>query len=108
MPSVYFSPGLITAATLIHTFATIFFLLGVLAHLAALVLKVNRPMVKPIFTGKMDLAYVQRRHSLWYEKLTPRAPEAGVDDSATPASGAAIPISPGSKRNAFCGGNTRR
>ena len=62
LPTVYFSPGVITAATLIHTFATIFFLLGVLAHLAALILKVNRPMVKPIFTGKMDLAYVQRRH----------------------------------------------
>jgi copper ion binding protein len=72
LPSVYFSPGVITAATLIHTFATIFFLLGVLAHLAALILKVNRPMVKPIFTGKMDLAYVQRRHPLWYEKIAPR------------------------------------
>jgi len=72
LPAVYFSPGVITAATLIHTFATIFFLLGVLAHLAALILKVNRPMVKPIFTGKMDLAYVQRRHSLWYERIAPR------------------------------------
>jgi len=75
LPAVYFSPWVITAATLIHTFATIFFLLGVLAHLAALVLKVNRPMVKPIFTGKMDLAYVQRRHSLWYEKLVPKPSE---------------------------------
>ncbi len=72
LPSVYFSPWVITAATLIHTFATIFFLLGVLAHLAALILKVNRPMVKPIFTGRMDLAYVQRRHPLWYEKIAPR------------------------------------
>ena len=93
LPTVYFSPGIITAATLIHTFATIFFLLGVIAHLAALILKVNRPMVKPIFTGKMDLAYVQRRHSLWYEKFAPRAPEAAVEDAATPASAAAIPIS---------------
>ena len=72
LPTIYFSPGFVTAATLIHTFATIFFLLGVIAHLAALILKVNRPMVKPIFTGKMDLAYVQRRHSLWYEKIAPR------------------------------------
>jgi len=71
LPTVYFSPGILTAATLIHTFATVFFLLGVLAHLAALILKVNRPMVKPIFTGKMDLAYVQRRHSLWYERIAP-------------------------------------
>jgi formate dehydrogenase gamma subunit len=83
LPTVYFSPGVITAATLIHTFATIFFLLGVLAHLAALVLKVNRPMVKPIFTGKMDLAYVQRRHSLWYERIAPRALPVELKDPVT-------------------------
>jgi len=73
LPTVYFSPGIVTAATLIHTFATIFFLLGVLAHLAALALKANRPMVKPIFTGKMDLSYVQNRHPLWYERIAPRS-----------------------------------
>ncbi len=84
LPMVYFSPGVITAATLIHTFATIFFLLGVLAHLAALVLKVNRPMVKPIFTGKMDLAYVQRRHSLWYEKLEQRSPRLKPAEASEP------------------------
>jgi copper ion binding protein len=83
LPSVYFSPWVITAATLIHTFATIFFLLGVLAHLAALVLKVNRPMVKPIFTGRMDLAYVQRRHSLWYEKIVPRDLAMEIEAPAT-------------------------
>jgi formate dehydrogenase gamma subunit len=75
LPSLYFSPWVIAAATLIHTFATIFFLLGVIAHLAALILKVNRPMVKPIFTGKMDLAYVQHRHPLWYEKLELSSPQ---------------------------------
>ena len=84
LPAIYFSPAIITAATLIHTFATIFFLLGVLAHLAALVLKVNRPMIKPIFTGKMDLAYVLQRHSLWYENLAPRPSEAGNQKLAAP------------------------
>lgn len=69
LPSVHMSHGFITWITLIHTFATIFFLLGVLAHLAELVLKVNRPMVRPIFTGKMDLEYVRRRHTLWYDEL---------------------------------------
>jgi len=80
LPNVYLPPGFITATTLIHTFATIFFLLGVLAHLAALVLKVNRPMVKPIFTGKMDLAYVQRRHPLWYERLAPTSFQVGSQE----------------------------
>jgi cytochrome b subunit of formate dehydrogenase len=69
LPGVYFSPGLVTAVTLIHTFGTIFFLLGIVAHVAALLFKVNRPMVKPIFTGKMNLGYARMRHPIWYEKL---------------------------------------
>jgi len=76
LPGVYFSPWFVTAVTLIHTFATIFFLLGILAHVAALVFKVNRPMVKPIFTGKMDLEYARNRHPIWYERLGGRPPAA--------------------------------
>jgi formate dehydrogenase gamma subunit len=69
LPGVYFSPGLVTWNTLIHTFATIFFLLGVVAHLLALIFKVNRPLVRSIFTGEVDLAYVQDRHTVWYNEL---------------------------------------
>jgi len=76
LPGVYFSPWFITAVTLIHTFATLFFLMGILAHVAALVIKVNRPMVKPIFTGKMDLEYARNRHPIWYERLEGRSPAA--------------------------------
>ena len=76
LPGAYFPPGFITTITLFHTFATFFFLLGILAHLAALLLKVNRPMVKPIFTGKMELEYARRRHPLWYERLAARFPAA--------------------------------
>jgi len=74
LPGVYFPPWFITAVTLIHTFATMFFLLGIIAHVAALVFKVNRPMMKPIFTGKMDLEYARYRHPIWYEKLEGRPP----------------------------------
>jgi formate dehydrogenase gamma subunit len=76
LPGFYFSPWFVTAVTLIHTFATIFFLLGIIAHVAALVFKVNRPMVKPIFTGKMDLEYARKRHSLWYQRLEGKSPAA--------------------------------
>src|SRR4030043_2322493 len=69
LPGVYLSPTLITWMTLIHTFATIFFLLGVLAHLAALIFKVNRPLVKSVFTGEVNLGYVQDRHTIWYEEI---------------------------------------
>ncbi len=70
LPGVYLTPALVTAMTLTHTFGTIFFLIGILAHLAALVFKVNRPLVKSIFTGEVDLGYVRDRHAIWYEELT--------------------------------------
>ncbi len=69
LPGVYLPPALITSMTLTHTFATIFFLLGVLAHLVALIFKVNRPLVKSVFTGEVDLGYVKERHTVWYEEL---------------------------------------
>lgn len=69
LPGVYLPPAWITAATLTHTFATIFFLLGVVAHLAALIFKVNWPLAKSIFTRKVDLDYAKERHPYWYEAL---------------------------------------
>ena len=79
LPGVYLSPTLITSMTLIHTFATIFFLLGVLAHLAALIFKVNRPLVRSIFTGEVNLGYVQDRHTIWYEELMGKKVKAEVE-----------------------------
>ncbi len=70
LPDVYLPPGLITGTTLIHTAATFFFLFGVIAHLAALALKVNRPLIKPMFTGRVHLDYVRHRHAIWYDELT--------------------------------------
>jgi copper ion binding protein len=79
LPGVYLSPTLITSMTLTHTFATIFFLLGVLAHLAALIFKVNRPLVKSVFTGEVNLGYVQDRHTIWYEELMKNKRERKVE-----------------------------
>lgn len=75
LPGVFLPPGLITAMTLTHTFATIFFLLGVMAHLAALIFKVNRPLTKSIFTGEVDIEYVKERHTVWYDELIQRKVE---------------------------------
>ena len=80
LPGVYISPALITSMTLIHTFATIFFLLGVLAHLAALIFKVNRPLVRSIFTGEVNSGYVQDRHTIWYEELMKNEVKVEVED----------------------------
>ena len=38
-------------------------------YIAALILKVNRPLVRSIFTGQARLDYVQNRHPLWYAEL---------------------------------------
>jgi copper ion binding protein len=80
LPGVYFAPGFITAMTLTHTFSTIFFLLGVVAHLTALIFKVNRPLAKSIFTREVDLDYVQERHTVWYNKLARQELKAQVED----------------------------
>ena len=69
LPGAFLSPTFVTWTTLIHTFFTFFFLLGVLAHLAALVFRVNRPLVKSILTGEVNLDYVRGRHTLWYNEL---------------------------------------
>jgi copper ion binding protein len=74
LSGVYLSPAFVTSMTLSHTFATIFFLLGVLAHLAALIFKVNRPLVKSVFTGEVDLGYIQDRHTIWYNELVRKEP----------------------------------
>jgi formate dehydrogenase gamma subunit len=79
IPGFHLAPGLIASMTLIHTFATVFFLLGVLAHLAALIFKVNRPLVKSIFTGEVDSRYVQDRHSIWYEDIMKNRVRARVE-----------------------------
>ncbi|MBS3907556.1 MAG: copper ion binding protein [Syntrophaceae bacterium] len=81
LPGIYLPPVLITSMTLTHTFATIFFLLGVLAHLAALIFKVNRPLVRSIFTGEVDAEYVRDRHTVWYDELMRREVKAEVEDT---------------------------
>ncbi len=95
LPWVYLPPGIVSAATLVHTFATFLFLFGFFAHIAALVLKVNWPMVPGIFTGRANLDYVRDRHTIWYERLSalerlqpeaapPRGEEVRLKPSETP------------------------
>lgn len=69
LPGVFLPPGLITTVTLIHTLSTMLFLFGILAHLGALLLKANRPLVRAILTGWVDARYAKERHSLWWDGL---------------------------------------
>lgn len=62
---VIIDPGLIQAVTLLHMALTFVFLAQVLLHLVAFVLKANRPLLRSMFSGKVDGEYVARRHSRW-------------------------------------------
>lgn len=93
---VLLPPGFVTGVTLVHTFGTIFFLLGVMAHLGAIAIEANRPLIRAIFTGKVDADYARERHGLWWERdfrnpeaLTPRELSSGGSFGQDATGGAA-------------------
>jgi len=60
---------LVLWATWIHNIFFMLFILAFVAHIAALVLKPNRPMIRGIFTGTIKLDYARHRHPLWLAEL---------------------------------------
>lgn len=66
-------------ATWIHNAFFVLFFLAFLAHMAAIALRPNWPMVRGIFTGKVRLDYARHRHALWIAGLEP----AGVSPEVT-------------------------
>ena len=73
-------------ATWIHNIAFILFFLAFLAHMAAILLKPNWPMVRGIFTGRVRLDYARHRHTLWLAEMEP-APK-----QPAPAVEGALPV----------------
>ncbi len=73
LPGAYIGPTAALYLTWLHTIATFLFLFGVVAHLGAFLFKQNRPLLRGIFTGKVDLDYVCSRHSIWHDLLRRRA-----------------------------------
>ena len=73
-------------ATWIHNIGFILFFLAFLAHMAAIALRPNWPMVRGIFTGKVRLDYARHRHSLWLDEIEQKKniPEAVPDEMAAP------------------------
>ncbi|MDP2854692.1 MAG: cytochrome b/b6 domain-containing protein [Smithellaceae bacterium] len=61
-------------ATWIHNIFFLLFFLSFLAHMAAIALRPNWPMVRCIFTGKVRLDYARHRHALWLAELEPAQP----------------------------------
>jgi thioredoxin len=56
-------------ATWVHNIGFVLFVLAFLAHMAAIVLKPNRPMLRGILTGAVRLDYAEHRHPLWIGEL---------------------------------------
>jgi cytochrome b subunit of formate dehydrogenase len=73
-------------ATWIHNIGFILFFLAFLAHMAAIALRPNWPMVRGIFTGKVRLDYARHRHSLWLDEIEQKnnIPAAVSDETTAP------------------------
>ena len=69
LPYINFSEGFIYWITQIHNLGTILIIIGIIIHLGAFIFKENWPMLPGIFTGKIDLEYAKRRHSIWYNRV---------------------------------------
>jgi len=81
----------VLTATWAHNIFFILFFLAFLAHMGAIALRPNWPMVRGIFTGRVRLDYARHRHSLWVEeieKAEPRLPDV-TEPEDTPAPSAA-------------------
>jgi len=55
-------------ATWIHNGAFFLFVLAFVAHIAALLIKPNRPLLRGMFTGYVGLDYARKRHPLWMDE----------------------------------------
>lgn len=64
-----FDPILIQVVTLSHMGFTFLFLLQIVVHLAAFLLRANRPLFSSMWTGQVARKYVVERHPLWMKKV---------------------------------------
>lgn len=60
---------LVMCATWAHNLFFVLFVLAFVAHMAAIAIRPNRPLVRSIFTGHVRLDYARARHPLWLESM---------------------------------------
>lgn len=77
-------------ATWTHNIFFVLFVLAFLAHMAAIVLKPNRPMIRGILTGAVSLEYAVHRHPLWIKEIEGAKAPGKIDDSAIEAKDTAV------------------
>ncbi len=74
------SYALVMWATWIHNVFFVLFVLAFIAHMAAIAIKPNRPMVRSILTGYISLDYAKARHPLWLDEITLRGQTSPAQD----------------------------
>ena len=77
--------ALILWATWLHNIFFVLFILAFIAHIGAILLKPNRPMIRGIFTGAVRLDYARHRHPLWLAEMEPQpvAPSTEIESDET-------------------------
>ncbi|THB73154.1 MAG: cytochrome b/b6 domain-containing protein [Desulfobulbaceae bacterium] len=65
---IVLEPMLLQWIAFTHTIAGGIFLLLVVAHVGALLLKNHRPLIPSMFTGKIDAEYARHHHPEWRDK----------------------------------------
>lgn len=92
MPDMNYT--LVLWATWVHNIFFVLFMLSVAAHLGALVIKPNRPLVRGILTGRVRLDYARRRHPLWMNEMKDgiEGPAPAVSELKTPDTGKPLEV----------------
>lgn len=64
---LYFDPLLLQVVIFTHMLTTMLFIGLIVGHLAAFLLKANRPLLPSMFSGRVRRDYATQRHALWKE-----------------------------------------
>ena len=62
---IVIDPTILQWVAFTHTICGMLFLLLLCAHLAALLLKQHRPLIRSMITGKIDFHYARQHHPAW-------------------------------------------
>ncbi|OPY04256.1 MAG: formate dehydrogenase-O subunit gamma [Syntrophaceae bacterium PtaB.Bin038] len=68
-------------ATWVHNIGFVLFAMAFVAHIGAILLEPNRPMLRGILTGAVRLDYAERRHPLWIAEIEGARP--GIQAEST-------------------------
>ncbi|KAB2951876.1 cytochrome b/b6 domain-containing protein [Heliorestis acidaminivorans] len=69
LPGIDLAESTIFWSTTLHNLTAMMIILGIFLHLAAFLVPANRKLIPSMFSGQVDAAYVEHRHSKWWAEL---------------------------------------